>query len=54
MAAIVAPLPGLGGAHDPLPMAILLVIMPAAAMAAWLVLSHGRRQPADTAAQPAG
>jgi MFS transporter, DHA1 family, multidrug resistance protein len=43
VAAIAAPLPGLGGAHDALPMALLLVAMPAAAIAAWLGLSYAAR-----------
>jgi MFS transporter, DHA1 family, multidrug resistance protein len=60
MAAIVAPLPGLGGAHDPLPMAMLLVVMPAAAIVAWLGLGRpgrpGRNSPgaATASTEPVG
>lgn len=54
MAAVVAPLPGLRGAHDPLPMAVLLIALPAAAIVAWLGLSHGKRGRAADAAQPRG
>jgi DHA1 family bicyclomycin/chloramphenicol resistance-like MFS transporter len=52
MAAVVAPLPGLGGAHDPLPMAVLLVTLPAAAMCAWLGLGHAGRP--GSVLRPAG
>ena len=52
MAAVIAPLAGLGGTHDPLPMAVLLVTLPAAAMCAWLGLGHAGR--AGSVLRPAG
>jgi len=39
LAAVAAPLPGLGGSADPLPMAVLVVAFPAAAIATLLALS---------------
>ncbi len=41
MAAIVAPLPGLGGDADPLPMAILVLAFPLTAIGTWLLLARG-------------
>ena len=49
LAAIAAPLPGLGGTADPLPMAILIVGFPAVAIVTLLVFS-ARRAPAVPAA----
>jgi MFS transporter, DHA1 family, multidrug resistance protein len=51
LAAIAAPLPGLGGSADPLPMALLIVGFPALAIAALLALS-ARARP-STAVSPA-
>jgi hypothetical protein len=50
MAAVVAPLPGLRGGDDPLPMAILIVGFPAAAIGTMLALSGRVRRAAATTA----
>jgi MFS transporter, DHA1 family, multidrug resistance protein len=53
VAAIAAPLPGLGGTADPLPMAILVVAFPAVAIATVLAVSARPARAAARAARPA-
>lgn len=48
LAAVAAPLPGLGGQGDPLPMALLVLGFPLAAIATLLALSVRPRRPAIT------
>ena len=46
LAAVIAPLPGLRGTHDALPMAALMVALPLAALASRSLLSSNERLPA--------